>query len=111
MRALGVETDAEPGQEDFGWYFGYRTVDRRYTLVLGYRPEEPDGDWIGTIERDCGLVASLFGGRARGIAPSAAEAVHAALHGAPELTRVEWHRQADFDRCDETQGAATPGAG
>jgi hypothetical protein len=111
LRANGVETDPEPGQEDFGWYFGYRTQEGKYCFVLGYRPDDPAGDWIGTIERDCGLIASLLGGRSRGISQRSLDVIHEALHGATELTAVSWHRRSDFERGDETKGAPNPAAG
>jgi hypothetical protein len=107
MRANGVETDDEPGQEDFGWYFGYRTADGAYLFVLGHRPDEAVFNWIGWVERDCGFFAGLFG-RARRIAQSGLDALHAALDGAAELRDVAWHRRSDFDRGDETQGAERP---
>jgi len=108
LRANGIETDPEPGQEDFGWYFRYRTEQGNYCFVLGYRPDEPEGDWIGTIERDCGLIASLFGGRSRGIAQRGLDVIHQALHAAPELTSISWHRRSDFDRGNEENGAPSP---
>ena len=108
LRANGVETDSEPGQEDFGWYFRYRVEQASYCFVLGYRPDEPIGDWIGTIERDCGLLASMFGGRTRHIAPQSLSVIHEALQGAPELTTVAWHRRSDFERGHEGNGAAHP---
>ena len=108
LRLAGVETDDKPGQEDFGWYFRYRTPESRYCFVIGFRPEEPVGDWIGIVERDCGLLGSLFGGRSRGISQDALDVIHAALQGATELTAISWHRRADFDRIDETKGTPTP---
>ena len=79
----------------------------RFMLVLGYRPEEPVGDWIGTVERDCGFLASLFGGRSKGISAAAVEAVHQALTGCPEISRIAWHHQSGFDKGNES-GAASP---
>jgi hypothetical protein len=107
LRHLGFETDAEPGQEDFGWYLGFRTPGGRFTLVLGYRPEEPIGDWIGIVERDCGFLASVFGGRNKGVSATAVEAVHRALTGCPEISRIAWHRQSEFDKGNEG-GTASP---
>ena len=44
LRSLAIETDDEPAQEDFGWYFGFCTPDGSYSFVLGYRPDDPVGD-------------------------------------------------------------------
>jgi hypothetical protein len=97
LRALGLDTDDAPGQEDFGWFLGYRTTDGRYTLVLGYRPDDPSGDWICWVERDCGFFRSLFGGRKRKITRSAVEAIHAAILNQPEVSEVRWFTQQGFD--------------
>ena len=37
LRACGVQTDKEAGQEDFGWYFGFRVGETDYQFVIGYR--------------------------------------------------------------------------
>jgi len=110
LRSLDIETDDEPGQEDFGWYFGFRTADGSYSFVIGYRPDDPVGDWIGTVERHCGFVASLFGGRSKGITAAAAGAIHRALSGAPEITSLSWHYDRRFDEGNE-KGADSPAAG
>ena len=107
LRSLGFETDDEPGQEDFGWFLRYRTPEGSYTLVLAYQPEEPVGQWMGTVERECGLMASMFGGRRKGIATAAVEAVHQALSGCPEITSVAWHYDRAFTDENEN-GAASP---
>jgi hypothetical protein len=60
-----VETEKEPGQEDFGWYLGFRLASVRYRFVVGFRPDdELEGrSWILWIERIRGLFGSAFGGR------------------------------------------------
>jgi hypothetical protein len=110
LRGAGVETDREPNQEDFGWYFGFRTVDGSFTVVLSFRPDGDTGDWIATIERDCGLVASVFGGRSRGIALSAVTSMDVVMQKAPELERVRWHKLTDFRRGNESDGTPDPTA-
>jgi hypothetical protein len=94
----GVTTDPAPGQEDFGWYFGFDVAGTPHCLVVGYRPGDghEEGEWVAWLERRAGFVASLFGGRSRGIAPAAAAAVHAALSSAPEIEDVRWHEAAHF---------------
>jgi hypothetical protein len=38
LRSTGIDTDAEPGQEDFGWYFNFKLGENVYCVVLGFRP-------------------------------------------------------------------------
>jgi hypothetical protein len=108
----GIETDDEPGQEDFGWYFGFRVGETDYQLVLGHRPEDgpENGLWIGWLERNVGLFASIMGRRKHGIGPEAAAAIHTVLSRAPEVGEVRWHHWRDFDAGRE-EGAAEPTAG
>jgi len=106
LRALGFETDDKPRQEDFGWYFGYRTADGRYTFIIGYSPEEP-GDWICWIERDVGFLASLFGGREKQIAHSAVDAIRAAVDQQHEASDVRWYTRMNF-AAGETDPSPTP---
>lgn len=96
LRARGVATDPEPGQEDFGWFFTFAIGGTSYDCILGYRPgdgEEP-GDWLGTIERRAGLLASLFGARRRGI--DAREALHAVLSASSRVTALRWFADQDI---------------
>ena len=97
LRNAGLVTDAEPDQEDFGWYFEFNVPEGRHCVVLGFRPEdpEPNGCWIVWLERSRGLLGSLLGGRQRGIAPTAVAALDAALR-APEIRNLQWHNKKDF---------------
>lgn len=110
LRSAGVETDPEPGQEDFGWYFDFKVPEGDHCCVLGHRPADGDDPavWIAWLERSRGLLGSLFGGRNRNIAASACSAIHGALSGAPEIANVRWHTKADFDRNREDSGALAP---
>jgi hypothetical protein len=110
LRAAGVQSESEPGQEDFGWYFEFEVPEGTHSCVLSYRPGDGDepGVWIAWLERSRGLVASLFGGRNRGISQAAAAAIHRALSGADEIANVRWHEKAQFDRGREELGAAEP---
>src|SRR5262249_49199981 len=69
LREMGTECDGQPAQEDFGWYFNFSDGNLKYCLVCGFRPAEPAevGTWVAWIERSTGFMASLFGGRDRGI--------------------------------------------
>jgi hypothetical protein len=108
LQARGIETGAEPGQEDFGWYFRYQLGEADYDLVIGYRPGEDGqaGDWICTIERGAGFLASIFGARKRDIPLEAAEAIHAVLSSAPQITGARWY--TDDEMRTEEHGSDTP---
>lgn len=106
LRARGVHTEEEPGQEDFGWYLSFRIGEGKYDLVIGYRPgdEGESGDWIGTLERRAGLIGSVFGARKRGIQPDAPEALHAVLSTASEVSNLRWFT----DEENEDDSKTTP---
>jgi len=109
LQKAGVQTDDEPGQEDFGWYFEFRVPEGQHCAAVGFRPGDPapQGCWIAWIERSRGLLGSLSGGRQRGIAASAAAAIHATLQSA-EIRNIRWHEKKDFDAMREALGAETP---
>jgi hypothetical protein len=88
LRAAGVDTAPEPGQEDFGWYFDFTTPAGRHCCILGYQDEE--GVWHLWLERDRGLIGSLFGRRSQGIDDSAMRAINSILVSAPEIRDLEW---------------------
>ena len=110
LRKQGVETDEDPGQEDFGWYFSYKVNGTNFTFVLGHRPtgETEEGTWIGRFERSLGFIGSVLGRRKRGIRPAATEAIHKILSNTPLVQDVRWHLQRDFDNGDEGRGASAP---
>ncbi len=110
LRARGVSTDAQPGQEDSGWYFGYRVDVADYKFVLGHRPADASGTavWIGWLERGAGLVGSLFGVRKRGIEPDGVTAIHSAISALPQVSNIRWHRKEDFDELRENLGQRDP---
>ena len=99
LKSLGYQTDTEPGQEDFGWYFGFRAGRTDYQFVIGHRPGDECGPavWIGQVERKAGLIASIFGARNRGIQPAAVSAVHSAISSLAQVSNIRWHQKEDFD--------------
>ncbi len=106
LRELGVDTDPEPTQEDFGWFFEFRVADADHCFILGHRPD-PGGQalWIGFIESGGGLIASL---RNRNKLHSRArELIHRSLSSSPEISEVRWHEKHEFDGGIE-DGYATP---
>jgi hypothetical protein len=112
LRARGVSTADEPGQEDFGWYFSLRAGATDYHLIVGYRPPAPPdpGVWIGWLERKVRFPGPLLGAHKRKIGVEAADAIHAALVSSPRVTRVRWHHPHDFDAGREERGAPEPTA-
>lgn len=89
LRAAGLDTDPEPGQEDFGWYFGFTVADEKHCCVLGFQEDDPEGIWHLWLERSRGLLGSLFGRRSRGISEAAASAIEAVLLEIPGLRNLE----------------------
>jgi hypothetical protein len=112
LRSHGIETAAEPGQEDFGWYIGFRTGHVDYQFVIGHRPAEGADSvvWIGWLERKAGLLGAMFGARNRGIQPDAASVIDLAISSLPEVSHIRWHRKKDFDAGLEKYGRTDPSA-
>jgi hypothetical protein len=109
LRARGVATDSEPGQEDFGWYFRFRTGESRYCFIISYRPSDgaTPGDWMCDIERETGFLGWIFHWtRKRKIQPDAVEAIHAILSSSPQISGVRWFTDDDYDA--ERNGQTTP---
>ena len=92
-----LETDDEPGQEDFGWYLNFLAANTAHTFVIGHIPtgETEAGTWFGVVERNRGFFGSIFGRRRRGIQPSAVDAIHRILSTSPLIRDVRWHFTLD----------------
>lgn len=92
LRRRGHQTDNEPGQEDFGWYFGFTVEGVDHSFVVSFQPNDPaTGDrWLGWVERDCGFLASVIGGRNRNISASAIAVIHEALSSNDAIQAVRW---------------------
>ncbi|MGI8604854.1 MAG: hypothetical protein ACR2OZ_17935 [Verrucomicrobiales bacterium] len=110
LRARGVQTGDQPGQEDFGWYLTFVSGGRAHRFVIGCRPGDEAGPdlWIGWLERDKGTFGRLFGGHNRGIGPSATNAIHQILKASAEVRNVRWHRRHEFDANREELGTDDP---
>ncbi len=74
--------------------------------VLGTTNE--DGIWIGWLERSRGLIASVLGGRKRGIEAVAAQAIHEILTSSPQIGKIRWHLAHDFNAGREELGTPEP---
>ncbi len=105
LRAQGIQTAGEPGQEDFGWYLTFHAGFSEHCFVIGFQPNDPaTGDqWLGWLERQTGFLGSLFGGRKRGILPEAIHAIDTALKASPDIERVTWHEPGTDDESGSEQ--------
>jgi hypothetical protein len=104
LRSLGYLTDETPEQEDFGWGFHYFACSVEHRFLVGYQPGESSytGKWIGWIERQAGLLGSIFGRRKRGVLPEAATAIHSALSHINSIHDIHWHYPNSSDENDGT---------
>jgi hypothetical protein len=83
----GVRVDDEPGQEDFGWYFEYSVNEERYCLVIS---SDGEGEWYLVLERACGMLASLFGGRHRNVGSGGLDVVREILEQLDKVENLRW---------------------
>jgi hypothetical protein len=90
LRANGLRTDDEPGQEDFGWYFEFEVAAGKHCCVLGYQPDDPEGRWLLWLERSRGFLGSVLGMRKHGIEAAAVQALQEVLGNATEVRELEW---------------------
>ena len=109
LREQSVVVAPELGQEDLGWYITFEVAGQSYNFILGYRYGE-ESNWLGWLERDVGLLPSVFGARRRSIMPEGAQAIHRALTSSSDIQNVRWHFKQDFDAGDEEHGNTQPTA-
>ena len=105
VKERGVSVDEKVGQEDFGWYLGFRIGPHEYHFVLGYNA---DGYWIGWLERARSLIGNLVGLHKKGIEPEAASLIYTILSSSADISDVRWHFQKDFDALREDLGVPSP---
>jgi len=110
LRRQALKASERPGQEDFGWYINFQSDSADSTLIILFRPDDElaGKTWIGEIERNCGFLASLFGGRERRIDPSAVAAIHKILSSSPRIEELRWHFRRDFNQGREDLGTSSP---
>jgi hypothetical protein len=90
LRQAGLETDNEPGQEDFGWFFNFNVSTGAHCCIVAFQEDDPEGIWHITLERQRGFIPSLLGRRGRGIDAQAVDAINTALRSAPEVRELHW---------------------
>ncbi|MDY6835662.1 MAG: hypothetical protein SVY53_12760 [Chloroflexota bacterium] len=98
-----------PAQEDFGWFVNFRIANQSYCLVVGARSEdENDYEWVVWLERDCGILATLLGGRRRHIEQDAVELVHRVITSSPTTADIRWYNWKDYDSGKEDLASDRP---
>ena len=107
LQTQGVEVNPELGQEDFGWYFTFRSGGQSYDFIIGHRDSEGE-EWLGWLERKAGFLPSLLGARKRGIPPEAAQFIHNLLAASARIQNVRWHLAKDFDAGNEDTATSEP---
>lgn len=87
----GFQTDIDPRQEDFGWYFVFKVANVPHHTVIGYRPGAygGEGEWICWVERKAGLVGNLFK-MSKKIKPEAVKAIQDVLSSSPAVDVVKF---------------------
>ena len=93
LRQHGIGVDDEPGQEDFGWYFELTVDGQKYCLVIG---GDGEGEWFLVVERACGFMASLFGGRHRKVGRPALAVVEDVLSRSDRVENLRWLSWKEF---------------
>lgn len=109
LKQKGIETDSQPAQEDFGWYFNYKMGGQEYRFVIGFQPadEGVPSSWMGWVEKKAGMLSSMFGGRSKGIQPEAVQAIHTVLSSSTDIQDIRWHFTSGFDDSEDS-GTPTP---
>lgn len=108
-RNIRIKRDDEfPGQEDFGWFFNCQIDGDDYCIVVGHHFDSQTFEWVTWIERKCGLIKSLFGGRKKDIDFRVPQTIHEVLSSSDTISHIRWHRQIDFDQGRLTEATAVP---
>ena len=88
-----IGVDDEPGQEDFGWYFEFSIEGEKYCLVIG---GDGEGEWTLVVERACGLIGSLLGGRHRNVGRPGLAAIEGVLSRSDRIENLHWMSWKEF---------------
>jgi hypothetical protein len=110
LNSCGFSSESEPDQEDFGWYLTFESAGS-HQLVVTYRPDTDDsGTWICWVERNVGIVGTIFGRRRRAVQPEAVLAIHKVLTSISAIHNLRWHTTLAFDAGRENEGMPSPTA-
>ena len=110
LKQKGISTDNEPDQEDFGWFFNFKLLNTEYCLIVGHIDVRNDNNakWFLALERNCGSLASMFGGRKRGLNKVSAEIIHSVLSDSSLINKIRWHYRNNFHRGIHDLGESKP---
>ncbi len=109
LQKSNVVVDAEPGQEDWGWYLFFTCGNVQHTLLIRLRPEDDDSnDWLCFIEGSPRSFWSWIKREKKTIHPCAARAIHDVLSKSDKITQIRWLHKERFDACDESDIASQP---
>lgn len=97
LTARGIATEKVPGQEDFGWHFGFHAGGADHKAVIGFRPGSygGDGEWICWIERQAGL-AGAAPGKQKDIKPAAVKIIQDILIASSTVTVLKFCELKDL---------------
>jgi hypothetical protein len=97
LMARGIATKKAPGQEDFGWHFGFHAGGAEHNAVIGFRPGfyGGDGEWICWIERRTGLAGAALG-KQKDIKPAAVKIIQDILIASPTVTVLKFCELKDL---------------
>ncbi|HEX5323725.1 MAG TPA: hypothetical protein VFW40_08060 [Capsulimonadaceae bacterium] len=89
-RGYVIESEDDPlGQEDHGWFFNFIAGGVSHTFLIQLHGDYEDS-WHGWLERNVGCLASLIGGRGRGILPEASDAIYETLAVSERIHDLKW---------------------
>lgn len=97
-----------PGQEDFGWFFNCLFKQEMFCIIIGHHYDNNDFEWVIWIERKCGLLKSIFGGRKKDINLQIPKAIHNILSSSDTISHIRWHKQTDFHQGRLTEACSSP---
>jgi hypothetical protein len=97
LTSRGIATDKTPGQENFGWRFGFHAGGANHTAVVGFRPGfyGGDGEWICWIERETGPAGAALG-KLKDIKPAAVKIIQDILVASPTVTVLKFCELKDL---------------
>ena len=109
LQKRNIVVDAEPSQEDWGWYFFFTCENSQYTLKIGFRPEDDDrDDWLCFIEPPPRPFLSWLKRENKTIHPCAARTIHDVLSQSDKISHIRWLYKERFDTLDESDMASQP---
>jgi hypothetical protein len=91
LAARGHRPDTAPGQQDFGWHFGFHAGGARHTAVIGFRPGMygGEGEWICWIQRRPGSAGGSSG-KQLDVQPEAVKTIQDILISSPTVTVLKF---------------------